>query len=143
LCLDVRRAILREAAHHPFLERMRNAIATAPRAVQTTAQLVGRELEELEAAIHEWSQLEEPVAEARLFPLAQYMVDIYAAAMLLEQAGWEARELGTARKALVARIYVHKHLAPLSRRQEVTARTLTDDEFASLCAGAFDIAAPV
>jgi alkylation response protein AidB-like acyl-CoA dehydrogenase len=143
LCLDVRRAILREEAHVPFLERVRGAVAAAPRAEEATARLVRDEIDELEAAIHEWSQLDGPVAEARLFPLAQYMVDIYAAAMLLEQAGWEARELGTARKALVARLYVHKHLAPLSRRQEITAPTEDDDAFASLCAGAFALPAPV
>jgi alkylation response protein AidB-like acyl-CoA dehydrogenase len=143
LCLDVRRAILREEAHLPFLARVRDAVASAPRASEATAQLVRGQIEELEAAIQEWLQLEGATAEARLFPLAQYMVDIYASAMLLEQAGWEARELGTARKALLARLYVNRHLAPLSRRQEITAPTPDDDEFELLCAGAFDIPAPL
>ena len=143
LCLDVRRAILREQAHLPFLERVRGAVAAAPRAEQATAQRVREEIAELEAAIQEWSQLDGTVAEARLFALAQYMVDIYAAALLLEQAGWEAEELGTDRKALVARLYVQQHLAPISRRQQITAPTEDGDAFASLCAGAFDIPAPL
>jgi hypothetical protein len=41
------------------------------------------------------------------------MVDVYAAALLLEQAGYEQRELGSDRKALVARLYVRRHLAEL------------------------------
>ena len=49
--------------------------------------------------------------EARLFPLAQFMVDVYAAALLLEQAGWEHEHAGSDRKALVARLYVRAHLA--------------------------------
>jgi hypothetical protein len=39
------------------------------------------------------------------------MVDVYAAALLLEQAGYERRELGADRKALVARLYARRHLA--------------------------------
>jgi acyl-CoA dehydrogenase len=39
------------------------------------------------------------------------MVDVYAAALLLEQAGWERTTLGTDRKALVARLYARSHLA--------------------------------
>ena len=65
---------------------------------------------------------------------------ITAAAMLLEQAGWETRELGTTRKALVARLYVQNHLAPVARRQQITSPDQDDDEFAVLCAGAFDMA---
>jgi hypothetical protein len=49
-------------------------------------------------------------AEARLFPLSQYMVDVYAAALLLEQAGWEKEALGSDRKALIARLYADAHL---------------------------------
>jgi hypothetical protein len=141
LCLDVRRAILREQAHLPFLERMRESTAAAPEAEAATAQLVLAQISELERAIQDWSGLEPALAEARLFALAQYMVDIYAAAMLLEQAGWEARELGTARKALVARRYVDTHLAPVSRRQEITAPNRDLAEFDLLCAGAFAIPA--
>lgn len=50
-------------------------------------------------------------AEARLFPLARFMCDAYAAALLLEHAGWQHREAGTDRGALVARLYARAHLA--------------------------------
>jgi len=39
------------------------------------------------------------------------MVDVYAAALLVEQAGWEQRELQSDRKALVARLYCNAHLS--------------------------------
>jgi hypothetical protein len=51
------------------------------------------------------------VAEARLFPLAQFMGEVYAGALLIEQAGWERAERRTDRKALVARLYAQRYLA--------------------------------
>jgi acyl-CoA dehydrogenase len=51
------------------------------------------------------------MAEARLFPLAQFMGDVYAGALLTEQAAWERETRGTDRKALVARLYAQRYLA--------------------------------
>ena len=61
-------------------------------------------------AIERWKGLDRTVAELRLFPLAEFMVDVYAGALLLEQAGYEQRELGSDRKSLVARLYARRHL---------------------------------
>jgi acyl-CoA dehydrogenase len=110
LCLDVRRAMVREEAHLPFLDRLRTAAAGAPSGDEATAALVNTRIGDLEAAIAAWRRLEPATAEARLFPLAQFMADVYAGALLLEQAGWERRELGTDRKALIARLYAAAHL---------------------------------
>jgi hypothetical protein len=41
------------------------------------------------------------------------MADVYAGALLLEQAGHEQRELGSDRKTLVARLYARGRLADL------------------------------
>lgn len=103
LCLDVRRAMLKEQAHEPFLDRLTAAASGGGE----TAELVRTRIEDLRSAIIAWQGLDAPVAEARLFPLAEFMVDVYAAALLLEQAEWEK----TDRKALVARLYARTHLA--------------------------------
>lgn len=110
LCLDVRRAMEKQQAHRPFLDRVRQAAAQAPPGDDYTASLISQRIEHLEQAITRWEALDSTTAEARLFPLAQYMVDVYAAALLLEQAGWAHRELGSDRKALVARLYTRSHL---------------------------------
>jgi hypothetical protein len=55
--------------------------------------------------------LDGAVAEARLFPLAQFMGDVYACALLTEQAAWERAERRTDHKALVARLYAQRYLA--------------------------------
>jgi alkylation response protein AidB-like acyl-CoA dehydrogenase len=110
LCLDIRRAIEREQAHVPFIERLREAADNAGEEI-ATARLISRRIDDLVAAIDAWQSLDRITAEARLFPLGQFMVDVYAGALLVEQAAWEQRELGTDRKALVARLYAERYLA--------------------------------
>jgi alkylation response protein AidB-like acyl-CoA dehydrogenase len=112
LCLDVRRGIEKEEAHRPFLDRLRQAVlAGSPSGDDRTLALVGTAVERLDEAVEAWQGLDRTTAEARLFPLAQFMVDVYAAALLVEQAGWEKRELQSDRKSLVARLYCNAHLA--------------------------------
>lgn len=108
LCLDVRRAMVRENAHEPFLERLESAVSQAPAGDWS---LVRDRVDDLRKAITAWSSLDPAVAEARLYPLAQFMADVYAAALLVEQAGWEERAGHGSRKALLARLYADAHLA--------------------------------
>jgi alkylation response protein AidB-like acyl-CoA dehydrogenase len=136
LCLDVRRAIEREDAHRPFLSRLRDAVASAP-AGDPTAALVGERIDDVERAIEHWQALDRTTAEARLFPLAQLMVDVYAGALLVEQAAWEQSEVGTDRKQLVARLYAREHLADRGPLRGVDAPPEDLERFKDLVDGAF------
>ena len=109
LCLDVRRGIEKARAHETLLARLRDAVSVSDD--DPTTQLVAGRVEDLDAAITAWSKLDSDVAEARLFPLAQFMGDVYAGALLTEQAAWERATRGGDRKALVARLYAQRHLA--------------------------------
>jgi len=109
LCLDVRRGIERIGAHQPLLERLHDAVSVSDD--DDTTRLVRRRIEDLEAVITAWTKLPAEVAEARLFPLAQFMGDVYAGALLTEQAAWEQATRSTDRKALVARLYARRYLA--------------------------------
>jgi acyl-CoA dehydrogenase len=109
LCLDVRRGIERIQAQQPLLERLHDAVSVSDD--DDTTRLVRRRIEDLEAAITAWTKLPAEVAEARLFPLAQFMGDVYAGALLTEQAAWEYATGRTDRKALVARLYARRYLA--------------------------------
>ncbi|PJE19732.1 MAG: DNA alkylation response protein, partial [Mycobacterium sp.] len=109
LCLDVRRGIVQTRAHEPLLTRMRDAVSVSDD--DATTALVADRIDDLEAAVTAWEKLDGAVAEARLFPLAQFMGDVYAGALLTEQAAWERETRGGERKALVARLYVQRHLA--------------------------------
>jgi hypothetical protein len=137
LCLDVRRAIERDGAERPFLDRLRQAASNAPRGDTATAELVTSRIEDLAATIDAWRSLDRTTAEARLYPLAQYMVDVYAAALLLEQAGWEEAELGTDRKQLVARLFVREHLADRGPMRGIDAPAEELQRFKDLVDGAF------
>ncbi|MFG1706665.1 acyl-CoA dehydrogenase family protein [Nonomuraea sp. M3C6] len=136
LCLDVRRAMLRENAHEPFLDRLTAAVDQAPSGDGATADLVRGRIDDLRKAITAWTSLDPVVAEARLFPLSQLMADVYAAALLLEQAGWEQRELGTDRKALVARLYADAHLVDHGPLRGIDRPAEDLDRFDDLLAGA-------
>jgi acyl-CoA dehydrogenase len=121
LCLDVRRGIEQTRAHETLLARMRDAVSVSDDA-ETTRLIAGR-IEDLDAAITAWTKFDKEMAEARLFPLAQFMGDVYAAALLTEQAAWERETNGSDRKALVARLYAWRYLADRGPLRGIDAET--------------------
>jgi hypothetical protein len=136
LCLDVRRAIEREDAHRPFLERLRSAVAAGPPG-DPTASLVEKRIDDVAQAVEHWRGLDRATGEARLFPLAQLMVDVYAGALLVEQAGWEQSEVGADRKQLVARLYAREHLTDRGPLRGVDAPAEELERFKDLVDGSF------
>jgi acyl-CoA dehydrogenase len=119
LCLDVRRAMQRDQAHLPFLDRLRQAVANPPGSDAATAATVREHIDQLAQTVRTWESLDAFTAESRLFTLAQYMADVYAASLLVEQAAFEQAELGSNRKALVARLYTRAHLADRGRMRGI------------------------
>jgi acyl-CoA dehydrogenase len=109
LCLDVRRGIEQTRAHETLLARLHDAVSVSDD--DETTALVARRIADLDAAITAWTKLDSTVAEARLFPLAQFMGDVYGGALLIEQAAWERETRGGGRKALVAALYAQRYLA--------------------------------
>src|SRR3984957_7450762 len=91
LCLDVRRGIQQTQAHETLLARLRDAVSVSDDTGDggETTRLVAGRIEDLDAAITAWAKLDKGMAEARLFPLAQFMGDVYAGALLTEQAAGE------------------------------------------------------
>jgi alkylation response protein AidB-like acyl-CoA dehydrogenase len=136
LCLDVRRGIEREQAHAAFLDRVRQACAIAPAGDDETLALVLGRIDEVEHAIERWRRLDRSVAEARLHPLAEAMAEVYAAALLVEMAVWEASELGSDRKALVARLFARRHLMARSPLAVIEDPAEDIERFKELCDGA-------
>jgi hypothetical protein len=137
LCLDVRRALERDEADRPFLDRLRRAVERAPSDDRATCDLVSTRIKDVARAIDAWRQLDRTTGEARLFPLAQLMVDVYAGALLLEQAGWERDELGSDRGSLIARLYARDHLAERGPLRGIDAPAEELTRFKDLVDGAF------
>lgn len=136
LCLDIRRAIQRNAAHEPFFDRLGRAVESAPRGDDATVSLVAESLHDLGDAIERWRGLDRAAAEARLYPLGQFMVDVYAASLLLEQAAEERRQGGGERKALVARLYARNHLEHADRLRGIDRPAEELERFEELVHGA-------
>jgi hypothetical protein len=135
LCLDVRRGIEREGADGPLLARIDEALSGA--AAGEATDLVARSAEDLRRAIESWRSLDRDTAEARLYPLAQFMADVYSAALLVEQAAWERTALGGDRKALVARLFARRRLGDAGRLRGIDERNAEAlDRFGELAAGA-------
>jgi hypothetical protein len=120
LCLDVRRAIQREAADVPFLQRINEALDNAGEAIPVAA-VVRERAEYLRDAIEAWRQLEATTAEARLFALSQFMAEVYAAAILCERADWELRTFDDDRKSVIATLYTEKYLSDRKRMRDIDA----------------------
>ena len=111
LCLDVRRAIEREEAHLPLLERMEKAASAA--AGHPGAESAATAVGQAENAVDSWLKLnasDRAAAESRLFPLSQVLSRAYAAAVLWEQAAWEANELGASTRLRVAEHWTRRRL---------------------------------
>ena len=92
-----------------MLERLHDAVSVSDD--DDTTRLVSSRIDDLEAAITAWGKLDGAVAEARLFPLTRFIGDVYAGALLTEQAAWERATRHADRKALVARLYAARYLA--------------------------------
>ena len=111
LCLDVRRAIEREQAHLPLLERIEKAASAA--AGHPGAELISTAASHAERAVDSWIQLngsDRAAAEVRLFPLSVLLSRVYAAAVLWEQAAWEAEHLGSPHRLLAARLWTKRRV---------------------------------
>ena len=138
LCLDVRRGIERAHAHQPLLERLHDAVTVSDD--DETTRLLRCRVDDLEAAITAWSKLSGAVAEARLFPLTRFIGDVYAGALLTEQAAWERATRQTDRKALVARLYALRYLSDQGRLRGIDAeRDEAIERFDELVDGALVI----
>jgi alkylation response protein AidB-like acyl-CoA dehydrogenase len=140
LCLDVRRAILREDAHEELFARIAAAVDGAPddHAEQAAAKAaVADGLDRARRAVAHWQSLTGPLAEARLFPLAQLLAAVYAGAALLGQVSYEAGHGGSQRKALVAALYARRHLLPPDPLGGVADDGLELERFKELRDGAF------
>lgn len=145
LCLDVRRAIVRERAHEALFEQVTEAVDRAPTAgpeQRSARELVAQGLSRARQAVTRWEGLEPAMAESRLYPLAQILIDVYAGAALLQQVRIDedrSAPIGTppGRKALVAALYARRHLAHNDPLDDIVEEPWEISRFDELCDGAF------
>ena len=112
ICLDVRRAILREAAHEPLLAKIDEVLGAAEHAqLGETADTVARSRAELGQALDYYLSADEETQRLHARRLTAFMTDVTQAALLIDEAAWELANRGSARKAVVARLFARKRLS--------------------------------
>ena len=113
LCLDVRRGIERRGARTAVGPDAGRGLGVRRR--MRRDRRIGRRRDRGprcgDRGVAQTGRLDGSVAEARLYPLAQFIGDVYAGALLTEQAAWERESGRGERKALVARLYAQRYLA--------------------------------
>ena len=122
LSLDLLRALDREDAHEPLLERIQSHLDTASHDVLADATaVVEAEYAELGGALAHLGTVDGEAAQLKAKDLADYVFDVYTASLLCETAQRDL-DAGEARTALVARRFVDTHLDAAS------GRGITDDD---------------
>lgn len=136
LCLDVRRAIEREDAHLPLLERMEQAASSGE---GESAEQIRSAVTRAGEAVAAWQKLDasdRAAAELRLFPLAQLLSRTYAAAVFSEQAAREAGE-GDDRRSVMADLWARRRLLAADPWAELDEDPVELARFGDLMAATF------
>ncbi|MFT4946401.1 MAG: acyl-CoA dehydrogenase, partial [Natronomonas sp.] len=122
LALDVLRALERESAHEPFMQVMRDRLDGVDHpALNEHADVVEDEYQQLTMALGELATADGDYAQLQAKRLANYIFDVFTAALLLEEAQDELED-GNGRLALVARRFVDRELT------ERDGRGITDGD---------------
>jgi len=116
LALDVLRALDREDAHEPFLELLGERLAGIDHpALAEQAETVQSAYQDLSMAMADLAGRDGEYAQLVAKDLADYIFDVYTAALLLTEAQTDL-DAGEGRTALVARRFVDRELADSERR---------------------------
>jgi len=122
LSLDVLRALDREDAHEPLLERIQAHLdAVTHDALADAVDVVRDAYAELGGALAHLPTLDGDEAQLKAKDLADFVFDVYTASLLCEMAQRDLAD-GDGRLALVARRFVDTHL------DAADGRGITDDD---------------
>lgn len=125
LALDVLRAMSKERAHEALLALVESIATRATDSVLEQPRTALRQAAgEVVEALGWIAQSDPELVKTRARRFAQLAGDLAAAALLLDEATWELRERGSARKAVIASWFARAHLMP-ERCRGITSRDRT------------------
>jgi alkylation response protein AidB-like acyl-CoA dehydrogenase len=127
ICLDVLRALRSEQVMEAAFATLERRLGAAPRMLEQAREPVARAFGEVRAALEFLSRAERDLAQLRARTFANYLADVAQAALLFQEAAWELENRGSARKAVIATLFVRAHLsAPAARGLMSRDRTPLD-----------------
>jgi len=117
-CLDVRRAIQRDAAHEVLFARIDRALESASpaKSLAFAVDTVALALHDARAAVDHLMTAPTDIQLLEARRLAFLLADTVEAALLLDEATWALDQHDDARKAVVARRFARERLATLPAR---------------------------
>jgi acyl-CoA dehydrogenase len=117
LALDLLRVMQKENSHLHFISLIRELVATWKHAFSKPfAQIVEAELSLLEENLAYLLTQSPDYLTYKLKPLADHMIDIYSLSCIVNEAEDQVLREGNARKYILARLFVNKHVQPRSKR---------------------------
>jgi alkylation response protein AidB-like acyl-CoA dehydrogenase len=134
LCLDVRRAMKGEGAHEALLARVERALDSASGhvALAEPADAVAGALKETHEAVAFMEGAPDDLQLLHSRRFAHLLADLAEGALLLDEAAWSLARDGNARKAVVARRFTRRRLAPARVRGILDDDRTVLDQFAPL-----------
>jgi hypothetical protein len=113
-CLDVRRAIRADGADEPLLDWVERSLAAAHTgaALAPAVDAVAATLADARKALDFLRDAPDDLQLLHARRLAYLLADLSEGAVLLDEATWQLDQQGDARKAVVARRFARKRLAP-------------------------------
>jgi alkylation response protein AidB-like acyl-CoA dehydrogenase len=110
ICLDILRALRSEQVVKAMVGRIEAGLAVSAPALGRAREAVAQSLAEVRDIMRFLSRSDRELVQLRARAFANYIADVAQAALLLEEADWELKHRGSARKALVASLFVKSHL---------------------------------
>ena len=132
ICLDILRALRDEQVLEATFATLQNRDDTSFAALEPVCESVARRWGEVREALAFLSRADRELAQLNARRFCGYLADVVQASLLLEEARWELRETGNARKAVVARLFVDEHLNATAGRTIVSSDRTRLDLFAPI-----------
>ncbi len=114
LCLDVRRAMQHDRAEEALLARVERALSAASAApvLAPAVDAVAATLADARQAVAHLTDADTDLQLLHARRFSYLLADLVQGALLLDEATWALDRDGDARKAVVARRFARRHLAP-------------------------------
>lgn len=129
ICLDILRALRDEQVMQAALQRILAAASPQLPMLAAARDAIERSLAEVREALGFLSRADRDLAQLRARAFGNYLADVAEAALLLEEARWELENCGSARKAVIADLFIRNHLASNPVRGITSANTTMLDLF--------------
>jgi alkylation response protein AidB-like acyl-CoA dehydrogenase len=132
ICLDILRAFRDEQVLQAVFSALEARTRHTTAMLDPVREAIAQGLNEVRGALAHLSRADRDLAQLRARSFCNYLADIAEAALLLEEAEWELEHSASARKAIVAHLFVEDHLRTQRSRGILSADRTPLDFFEPL-----------